>query len=144
MRKIELYEIIIANAPPEKKYCIDELLKEKGHEALRIPPYHCDLNAIELAWAATKRYIKERNVNSELSMKEMKKLTSEALSGISKEQWSKYCDHVISVENKYWETDNLVEEAVENLSFIVGDENDSDSSTEIAESDSEDDGDNEM
>ena len=71
------------NSKCRKKYCIDEFLKEKGHEALRIPPYHCVLNAIELALAATKRYIKERNVNPELSIKEMKKWK---LSGLSKEQ----------------------------------------------------------
>ena len=39
---------------------MDEFLKEKGHKALRIPPYHCNLNAIELAWAATKMYIKKK------------------------------------------------------------------------------------
>ena len=27
---------------------IDKIAKKYGHEILRLPPYHCDLNAIEL------------------------------------------------------------------------------------------------
>jgi len=59
MRKTELYDLIVANAFPIKKYCIDELLKENGHDVIRTPPYHCDLNAIELAWSCTERYVRE-------------------------------------------------------------------------------------
>ncbi|KAG8196552.1 hypothetical protein JTE90_003567 [Oedothorax gibbosus] len=48
-RKTELYDLVQANAPPAKKYYIEELFKTDGHYVLRIPPYHCDLNAIEIA-----------------------------------------------------------------------------------------------
>ena len=30
---------------------IDKIAQRYGHEVLRLPPYHCDLNAIELIWA---------------------------------------------------------------------------------------------
>ena len=33
---------------------IDNIAKTYGHEVLRLPPYHCDLNAIELIWANEK------------------------------------------------------------------------------------------
>lgn len=33
---------------PEPIYEVDQILKEHGHEVLRLPPYHCDLNPIEL------------------------------------------------------------------------------------------------
>ena len=27
-----------------------------GHKVIRLPPYHCELNPIELAWAAEKNF----------------------------------------------------------------------------------------
>lgn len=32
----------------EKSYLLDELALEKGHEVIRLPPYHCQYNPIEL------------------------------------------------------------------------------------------------
>lgn len=35
---------------------MDELALEKGHRVLRLPPYHCEYNAIEMVWSQCKRY----------------------------------------------------------------------------------------
>lgn len=40
----------------EKRYEVDELIREHGHEVLRLPPYHCDFNAIELVCVHCKDY----------------------------------------------------------------------------------------
>ena len=37
---------------------IDNIAKKYGHEVIRLPPYHCDLNAIELIWADEKNYVR--------------------------------------------------------------------------------------
>ena len=37
------------------------MVKEAGHEVVRLPPYHCELNRIELAWPQVKRFIKANN-----------------------------------------------------------------------------------
>ena len=37
----------------EKTYQVDEMAREAGHEVIRLPPYHCHLNPIELLWAYT-------------------------------------------------------------------------------------------
>ena len=34
----------------QKKFAIDSIAFENGHLVLRLPPYHCCLNAIELVW----------------------------------------------------------------------------------------------
>ena len=46
--------------------------KEYGHEILRLPPYHCELNPIELAWAAEKNYV--AGENKDMSLDSVEKL----------------------------------------------------------------------
>ncbi|XP_060855452.1 uncharacterized protein LOC132933150 [Metopolophium dirhodum] len=45
----ELLHIVKRLKPIHNKYVIDELVKAKNHTVLRLPPYHCELNPIELA-----------------------------------------------------------------------------------------------
>jgi len=47
--------------PRTKSYVIDNLAKDAGHTVLRLPPYHCEFNPIELAWAMVKGYVKQEN-----------------------------------------------------------------------------------
>ena len=53
--KQELYTLIKATPT----YAVDEMAKVAGHEVVRLPPYHCELNPIELARSQVKRYIKD-------------------------------------------------------------------------------------
>lgn len=39
-----------------KRYEADQLLQAEGHKVLRLPPYHCQYSAVELAWADTKGF----------------------------------------------------------------------------------------
>ena len=48
--------------PQFKKYIIDEMANQKGLQILRLPPYHCSLNPIELAWASLKWHVRKLNV----------------------------------------------------------------------------------
>nr|CAH7768318.1 unnamed protein product [Callosobruchus chinensis] len=63
MLKAELYSLIKIYKPRYKTYEIDKIMTEAGHSVLRIPPYHPDLNPMELVWAALKQYVAERNVD---------------------------------------------------------------------------------
>ena len=48
--KRELYTLIkMSNFTP--KCAVDEMAKAAGHEVVHLPPYHCELNPIELAWS---------------------------------------------------------------------------------------------
>ncbi|KAG8239832.1 hypothetical protein J437_LFUL011458 [Ladona fulva] len=40
-----------------EKFRVDELAKSKGCSVLRLPPYHCELNPIEMVWAQIKHYV---------------------------------------------------------------------------------------
>ena len=53
MLKVELLHLCKTHKP-EPRYVVDEMLKEHGHTAIRLPPYHADLNPFELIWANLK------------------------------------------------------------------------------------------
>ena len=58
---------LIRLSNPQPKYVIDELAKAYGHEVIRLPPYHCELNPIELCWSQVKGHIKRYNQKFTLS-----------------------------------------------------------------------------
>ena len=45
--KRELFQLICASNP-KPKFVVDEMAKAAGHEVVWLPPYHCELNPIEL------------------------------------------------------------------------------------------------
>ena len=47
MKKTKLYEIIKLKKP-EPVHKTDDFLRGKGHDVLRLPPYHCEFNPIEM------------------------------------------------------------------------------------------------
>lgn len=54
MLKTELLSLIKQFKPLKPRYVRDELADEHGHKIMRLPPYHCQYNAIELIWAQIK------------------------------------------------------------------------------------------
>ena len=63
----ELLDIVKRIKPQYEKYLIDELAQTHNRRILRLPPYHCELNPIELAWANVKDHIKKNNTSYKLS-----------------------------------------------------------------------------
>lgn len=66
MFKAELFEIVKLNMPKFKTYKIDFILEEHGHSVLRLPPYHPELNPIELIWGLVKNWVATHNVSFRL------------------------------------------------------------------------------
>lgn len=48
LTKVELLKIANKHKPPEKIFELDQIALEHGHEVVRLPPYHCQYNPIEL------------------------------------------------------------------------------------------------
>lgn len=120
MRKPELFDLIVAHTPSEKVFVIDELLKEKGRTVLRLPPYMCDLNPIELAWAQIKRYLRERNTTGDMSMKRLEQLTREAIESVSPSDWKGFIHHTVRLEEEFWKNDGIQEEAIDRIVISLG------------------------
>nr|XP_034194883.1 uncharacterized protein LOC117611096 [Osmia lignaria] len=91
MTKYELSQLIERHRKPEKTYKIDEIIKSNGHDILRLPPYMCELNSIELIWAHIKRKIREKNPST-LTFSELHSLTEGAIATITTDDWEKNCN----------------------------------------------------
>ena len=136
--KRELYSLIkMSSFTP--KYAVDEMAKVAGHEVVRLPPYHCELNPIELAWSQVKRFIKENN--QLLTLTAVKELTYRGFDQVGPANWKKLVEHVQrAFEDKYWRDDDLQEEYIDEFIIGVGGSDD-ESSSESSESSDESDGD---
>ena len=98
MLKKELLKIVQENKSRFKKCVIDEMAKKRGIILLRLPPYHCELNPIELIWAQMKGYVARNNTT--FKIKDVRELLKYSLNIITKENWKEAIKHVIKEEKK--------------------------------------------
>lgn len=82
MQKAELFEIIAKNFSKSVVCKIGNLLRNKEHEILRLPPYHCYFNAVEYVWSSAKHYIKYNNITEDLSLGNLQSLLDMAFSKV--------------------------------------------------------------
>ena len=50
-KNAELWELCKKEMEKHPVYKIDKIIEERGFKVLRLPPYHAELNPIELIWA---------------------------------------------------------------------------------------------
>lgn len=134
MLKAELLSIVDSNRDKFKSYRIDNLATRYGHTVLRLPPYHCELNPIELVWSQVKGYVASNNKT--FKEHEVKKLTEEAINKVTPTYWSSCIKHVIAEESRMWELDGLIDVNVEKLEFNVDFES-TETATEIESTETE-------
>lgn len=75
MVKVELNKIIKEHKEASI-YEVDQFLEVHGHKVARLPPYYCELNAIEFMWSLLKMRVASKNVRQET--RNIVKLTEEA------------------------------------------------------------------
>ena len=81
-----LYEKIKQKKTPVI-YKTDNIAHLHGHEVLRTPVRHCELNPIELIWAQVKGFVAKNNTTFRL--KDVKEFTYAAFGKITKDVWAK-------------------------------------------------------
>jgi transposase len=97
--KKQLIEIV-KNNPKPPQYYVDDIVKKFNCHPLRLPPYMCDLNPIEMIWNTWKQDVSHHNFNSNL--KEFKKLLLKCFDSISSSVWGNTVRKMIrDVESKY-------------------------------------------
>lgn len=115
MLRPELHQIIKRHASKfrRQKSIIEQMLTEKGHSVLKLPPDHPDLNPIDLMWADVKHYVADRNTT--FKVHDVKILCQERLSEMGPEAWLMRCNHVVNAEQQYLDTEHIVDLEVEKV-----------------------------
>lgn len=124
MLKPQLHKIIKLHKEQHKTYTIDKILTEHGHTVLRLPPYHPDLNAIEMAWASVKGYVASKNVSWNIN--KVMDLVKEKVATMGASEWIKLCRKVQETEKEYIKSDHVVDLVTDEFVFFADDESDSD------------------
>ncbi len=99
--KVELIEIL-EKVAPAPTYALDELASEQGHEILRTPPYHPELQPIETCWAVVKNQMAR---HSKFTMAHLLEQLDDAFASVTPETCSGLIKKVRGVEDKYWRED---------------------------------------
>jgi hypothetical protein len=99
MRKFTLFSLVVKIRPKEKVYHTDTLFAAHGRTVIRLPPYMCDLNPIELAWRQIKDYVRSHNTAGDMSLTRLQELVQVAIKGVTKEDWAGYCRCVTNIGN---------------------------------------------
>lgn len=135
LKRPELYELVRLHKPPAPTYEIDEKAAKLGFKVIRLPPYHCHYNPIEMVWSYLKGFVRERNTS--FKIKDVEDLFYEACSTVRADKWSKYVEHVKKVIDADWKKEGLDQNSVQQLLItLVPGESDQDSDED---SDSEED-----
>ncbi|KAL4121281.1 hypothetical protein QTP88_013826 [Uroleucon formosanum] len=126
----ELREKVKMAIPREKKYKLDSVALQMGHEVVRLPPYHCQYNPIELIWAQVKGEVAKKN--STFKMADVEVLVNNALDEITKEVWTKCGEHCNKLQDADFIKEGLRNEILEPIILTI---NPDDSSTDEDEND---------
>lgn len=100
---------LLEKIAPEPIYEIDRIAAEHGHEVLRTPPYHPELQPIETCWGVVKNEI-ARNCN--FTMKGLQEQIETAFSKVNPSTCRKIIGTVRKVEDRFWEEDARLDNLV--------------------------------
>ncbi|EFO85071.1 hypothetical protein CRE_21999 [Caenorhabditis remanei] len=82
-----------------KRYVVDEYAKSLGVTVIRLPPYHCFLNPIELMWSQLKHEVMKAGTTS-TQLAEVRQNTLQFLQNFSAESSMKLFQHVSQIEEE--------------------------------------------
>ena len=97
---------------------VEKIVKTYGMEVLRLPPYHCELNAIELIWADEKNFVAREN--KEMTIERVETLFRKRREEISADTCKNCIKHAHFVEEEYWKTDRIMDKKLEKFLISVG------------------------
>lgn len=98
----------------DTNYMIDKIASEHGHRVVRLPPYHCQYNPIELIWAQVKGYVAKRN---KFKIADLKLLAREALNSVTSENWKNAVTHAENIQAKDAARDVVIDHFID--SFVI-------------------------
>lgn len=131
MLKLELLQKVGEVKHMFEAYRVEEIAQKYGHEILRLPPYHCELNPIEMIWSQVKGEVARENRTFKLN--DVRGLLNKAIENVSPDNWRNCIQHVTKREEELWELDGLVDQVWEKQDLIISLTGDSDSESELTD-----------
>src|SRR6266849_4223733 len=97
----------------EKKPMVEVVAEEQGHTVLFLPVHHPELNPIELIWARVKNDCGAVFSNSTSVKEQRQHLEASLKKDITPAYGTKVYEHVQKIEEKYWQTDLMMDDEIE-------------------------------
>lgn len=104
--KVELIELLNQHQPAPT-YVVDEIAKKHGHEVVRTPPYHPELQPIELCWGVVKNEVAR---NCDFTMKNLEIQLESAFQKVTSVVCKKMIKKIKKIEDAFWMEDELIEQ----------------------------------
>ncbi len=104
--KVELVEVL-TKVGPEPTYILDEIAREQGHEVLRTPPYHPELQPIETCWGVVKNAIAR---NCDFTMGNLIFQVENAFKKVTAKTCGGLIGKIRDVEDAFWRDDAALDE----------------------------------
>lgn len=109
--KVELIEILKKIAP-EPTYEIDVIARKQGHEVVRTPPYHPELQPIEICWGILKNEVAR---NCDFTIDHLKLQLENAFEKVTANTCQKIIKKIRTIEDTFWEDDAKLDERQSNI-----------------------------
>ncbi|XP_066950811.1 uncharacterized protein [Macrobrachium rosenbergii] len=106
-------------------YVIDRMARDNGHQVVRLPPYHCEYNPIELIWAQVKTYVAKRN---NFKMADLKPLVKEAIQSVTAENLANAVKHSENLQIADAAKDICIDKYIDSFVIELRSSDDEDSS----------------
>lgn len=107
--KAELLQLAKKNTPP-KVYVVDALANEYGHKVLRLPPYHCQYNAIEMVWGISKNFYNDHITLTKCKDEDVLSVWKNALAFVTPEMWQKCIRKTNTIVRDALEKEHLIDD----------------------------------
>ena len=103
---------MVRKMAPEPTYAIDVIARQHGHEVIRTPPYHPELQPIEMCWGILKNEVAR---HCDFTLDHLKFQLEHAFEKITATTCQRIIKKVRSVEDRFWEEDARLDKQQENL-----------------------------
>jgi len=103
--KVEMIEIL-NKISPTPTYILDEIAVEHGHEILRTPPYHPELQPIETCWAVVKNQLAR---TCDFTMANLMAQLEDAFGSVTAKTCTGLINKIRKVEDNFWKEDILMD-----------------------------------
>ena len=104
--KAELVDIL-TKVGPQPIYVLDEIANKEGHEILRTPPYHPELQPIETCWGILKNEIAR---NCDFTMNNLIQQLESAFDKVTAKTCAGLIRKIREVEDAFWQDDAALDE----------------------------------